>query len=319
MRVLFTGAGGAGTQALWELMSNRYDVHFCDADPRRISPVVPDSHAHAVPMGADPSFLDAVVRLSGDIGIDVLVPGVDEELETLARHRADLEPTAVLLPTVEFVGTMLDKFDFVDFLVRAGIPVPRTALLGDSDGWDRFPAIVKPRRGRGSRGISVAADARALDGIRYRHAIDADAYVVQELIRGDEYSVQVMVNGSGALRAVYPAHVLAKRGITISAIGTPHPGVLALCKQIHAASPTPGCYNVQGIVDEHGAFIPFEVNPRVSTTLCLAVAAGLDPIALCFDDVTCAPLADFEADVRLERFWSNEIVRPSDDDRGRQR
>ena len=47
MRVLFTGGGGAGTQALWDLLEGRYEVHFCDPDPRRISSVVPDDRAHA--------------------------------------------------------------------------------------------------------------------------------------------------------------------------------------------------------------------------------------------------------------------------------
>ncbi|MDQ5975076.1 MAG: hypothetical protein QG661_2285 [Actinomycetota bacterium] len=319
MRVLFTGGGGAGTQALWELLEGRHEVHFCDPDPRRISAVVPDDRAHAVPMADDPAYLDAVVRLCRDASIDVIVPGVDEELEPLARHRGALAPTSVLLPESSFVETMLDKLAFTQALAGAGIRVPRTLPLGSSARWTAFPAIVKPRHGRGSRGVRVVDDVAALAALREALAEAADTFIVQELIRGEEYTVQVMVNGHGALRAVFPVHVLAKRGVTISAVAADSPGVRAVCERIHEATEAQGCYNVQGMLDEHGVFVPFELNPRVSTTVCLAVAAGLDPLELCFDSVEGQPLEEFEDGIRLERYWHNEIIGTADEDRGRLR
>ncbi len=317
MRVLFTGGGGAGTQALWDLLEGRHEVHFCDADSRRISAVVPEHRAHPVPMAGDPSYLAAVVRLCREESIDVLVPGVDEELELLARHRDELSPTVVLLPTASFVETMLDKFAFTQALSGAGIRVPQTLPLGSSGNWGLFPAIVKPRRGRGSRGVSVVDDALALAGLRYGLAGAADTYIVQELIRGDEYTVQLMVNGHGALRAIFPVHVLAKRGVTISAVAADRAGVRAVCERIPEVVAAQGCYNVQGVIDEYGVFVPFELNPRVSTTLCLAVAAGLDPLMLCFDSVKGEPLEQFDVGIRLERYWHNEITRTMDEDRER--
>jgi len=317
VRVLFTGGGGAGTQALWALLEGRHEVHFCDADTRRISAVVPDERAHPVPMAGDPSYLAAVVRLCREESIDVLVPGVDEELELLARHRDELSPTVVLLPTASFVETMLDKFAFTQALSGVGIRVPHTLPLGSSGIWGMFPAIVKPRRGRGSRGVSVVDDALALAGLRDGLAGAADTYIVQELIRGDEFTVQLMVNEHGALRAIFPVHVLAKRGVTISAVADDNLSVRAVCERIHEATAAQGCYNVQGMLDEHGVFIPFELNPRVSTTVCLAVAAGLDPLELCFDSIEGRPLEEFEDGIRLERYWHNEIIDTMDVNRGR--
>ncbi|MDO8307691.1 MAG: ATP-grasp domain-containing protein [Actinomycetota bacterium] len=313
MKVLFTGGGGAGAQALWDLLGSSHELHFGDADPRRVTPVVPASRIHAIPMASDPGFVAAVAALCRRLAIDVLVPGVDEELLSLARCRAVLGPTAVLVPDTGFVEAMLDKLGFVERLAGIGVRLPVTARLDDAVGWDRFPAILKPRHGRGSRGVVAIDDDSALDRHRDQLGDHAGGHVVQELIAGEEYSVQVMVNSRGTLRGVFPAHVLAKRGITISAVGAAHPAVEEVCRAIHAAEPTPGCYNVQGIVDEADAFVPFEINPRVSTTLCLAVASGHDPLDLCFDEVVGSDLAAFQPGVRLERYWTNVLVAGSDD------
>lgn len=270
-------------------------------------------------MAVDHTYLDAVVRLCRDESIDVIVPGVDEELEPLARNRKALAPTAVLLPDTAFIEAMLDKLSFAQTLAGAGIRVPRTLPLGSSSRWSSFPAIVKPRHGRGSRGVTVVDDAQGLAALRDRLADAADTFIVQELIRGDEYTVQVMVNGRGAMRALFPVHVLAKRGVTITAVAADHPSVRAVCERIHESTAAQGCYNVQGMLDDSGVFVPFELNPRVSTTMCLAVAAGLDPLELCFDSVEGQPREKFEDGIRLERYWHNEIIGTADEDRGRLR
>ena len=51
MRVLFTGGGGAGTSALWSLLDGRYEIHAADADPARISPIIPRDRASSHPNG----------------------------------------------------------------------------------------------------------------------------------------------------------------------------------------------------------------------------------------------------------------------------
>ena len=59
-------------------------------------------------------------------------------------------------------------------------------------------------------------------------------------------------------------------------------------------------------VDETTA-IPFEINPRVSTTFCLGIAAGIDPIANFSLDVVDATLQNYKKGLQLKRFWGNYI------------
>ena len=311
MRVLFTGGGGSGTQALWELLQHRYDIHFADADVRRVNPIVPPDHSHAVPLACDAEFVNEVKRICRDLSVDVLVPGVDEELEQLAARRSDFGATTLLLPAAEFIRTMLDKFEFASRLRAQGIYVPRTKLLDDPEPWLTFPCIVKPRRGRGSRGVVIVRDASELATLRNSAGESSNKSVVQELATGTEYSVQVVGDGRQVVRAVFPARIISKRGITISAIGEHNEIVIDACTQIHEAVPSAGCYNVQGILDDDQRFLPFEINPRVSTTLCLALASGIDPIEILMSPPGNKGLIPFEAGIELNRFWHNSFTRPS--------
>lgn len=302
MRVLFTGGGGAGTSALWSLLGGRYEIHAADADPSRISPIIPRERVHQIPMGSDPNFLASLRELCTRIEIDVLVPGVDEELLSIAENHDSFGSTRVILPDKTFVSSMLDKLTFAEVMDSRGIPVPRTVRLDRSEAWTDFPCIVKPRRGRGSRGVTLVSHEVELRSIAAGLGMDAAALIVQELIVGDEYSVQVIAGPDGALRAVVPASILIKRGITISAVTKADEVIRRACDDLHHAFPTSGIYNVQGILTRDGKFLVFEINPRVSTTLCLAVAAGIDVIEL-----SCAAGEQLPAreGIRLDRFWTN--------------
>lgn len=315
MRVLFTGGGGAGSGSLWQQLSSRYDVHFADADPSRIPPEIPSDHRHQLPLARAAGFVSGLSRVLEKARIDVLVPGVDEELLPIAHARdsGGLPDCRVLMPATEDITRCLDKLEFTRRAADAGLRVPRTERLDQRGEWSAFPCIVKPRTGRGSAGVGVMPDRRALDG--WSMVVpDAQEVIVQTLISGTEYTVQVVADADGRLSAIVPVRVHSKRGITVSAITEAMPAVIAACRDMHAAFPTAAVVNVQGMLDAEGSFWPFEVNPRVSTTLCLVVAAGVDPIDVFLDSGVSrsAGTVDFITGLSLERFWDTRISSSSD-------
>ena len=307
LRLLLTGGGGAGTEAMWSLLSRTYDVWIADADRNQIHPAVPRDRARSIPFAGDSGFVDAIVDLCRMESIDVLVPGVDEELLALSRSAEALLPTQVMIPPTEFIETMLDKWLFFEALQASDIATPLTVKLDQCDDWDDFPLIVKPRHGRGSRGVSVIDNRDGLMHCRGALGIRASDYVVQQKLDGVEFTVQVFSNREGDLKAVIPARIALKRGVTISCETDPVPAVIALCEAIHSRFEVSGCYNVQGMLGDTGTFVPFEINPRVSTTLCLSVAAGIDPIAAFLGGPDNSAPARVETTWKLERFWTNYI------------
>ena len=62
------------------------------------------------------------------------------------------------------------------------------------------------------------------------------------------------------------------------------------------------------MLTNEGLVLPFEINPRISTTFCLAMAAGLDPIEAFLDNfVPLKSYLDYNDNVRIRRFWHNNI------------
>jgi len=310
MRLLFTGGGGAGNEAINRLWAGRYIMHFADANVATISPTISADHAHAIVCANDCRFADGLAELCLDLAIDVLIPGVDEELPFMPRLAELANKTNILVPHAGYVRTMLDKLDMATILSAYGIPVPNTVLLGDAAKLD-FPCIAKPRRGRGSRGFAVLQNAVAAHA--YGDLFGAEDKIAQELLVGQEYTVLMAADRNACLRAIVPVRVLNKRGITISAVTDNNKAVIDACLAIHQAQPTEGCYNIQLMLCDDGRVMPFEINPRISTTFCLAIAAGIDPVSLYFCVDEDKGLNQCEAGKKLSRHWSNVISTMGED------
>lgn len=275
MRLLFTGGGGAASECLPRLLP-QHEVFFVDADPL--------VGVHVLPAGNNPAFGLQAAKLCRELEIDLLIPGVDEELRPLAMQRQwGAFPCKLLLPSYEFVGIHLDKLESMKRMKAMGIPVPQTWRYG----------MVKPREGRGSTGVQVVGH--------------RDGMIVQELLDGQEFTVTMVADQKQRLRAIVPVRVDQKKGVTIQGQAVHDDEVMAACWQIHLAMPTSGVYNVQCMKTERGVF-PFEINPRVSTTTCLAIASGVDVIRLALDESesVSAMLAPF-VEMKLRRRWQNEF------------
>jgi len=306
-KILFTGGGGAGNEALWRLLGQKYSLYFGDADLNAINPDIPADRHFRLPWASDPNYVAKMVDLCGRLNIDILVPGVDEELLPLARNTMEFGATRLLLPHAEYVETMLDKLQMIRALSDKEIPVPYSCALNEDLKKIHFPCICKPRSGRGSRDVYVLdslADAISLASTKGEMA---EKTLVQDKVGGVEYTVQMLADADGRLRAIVPVRVGIKRGITLRAETELEPLVINACEHIHTAIPTGGCYNIQLMLTADGKALPFEINPRVSTTLCLSVAAGIDPISIFLGDCTTEGMVPFTAGVTLQRHWVNQF------------
>ncbi len=305
LKILFTGGGGAGNEAIIRLLDMRYETHFADANLAAISPDIPAARRHLIPMATEPNFAQAIQDLCARLKIDLIVPGVDEELYEMSC----IEELCAMLPQSTYVRTMLDKLKSARAFEAVGLDFPRTETIADAMTmhWDLFPCIAKPRSGRGSRNVHLLGSMNQVASYLDLTSLEARDAVLQEQLIGQEYTVLIAANQDARIHAIVPVRVEAKRGITLCAETENNPIVISACRAIHNALPARGCYNIQLMLTRDSHVVPFEINPRISTTFCLGIAAGIDPVAVYFSNDEPHNLLSFRDGLKLRRYWTNHF------------
>ncbi len=211
---------------------------------------------HPVPPAVDPAYCPTMKALCASEGVELIIPSTDHETYHLSRAQAELPTVAVSPP--DTCAIFLDKLRTAEVFAIGGVPFARSTLPRDYDG-SFAKVIVKPRQGRGSRGIY-------LDPV-HPEAF-SDEYMVQERHAGVEITTAFYVRKDGSLHG----HVTMERSLTAGMTSSCEVtfvhdrAVVPVIRSIVAALPVRGSCNVQSIVTARGEVIPFEVNGRLSGT-----------------------------------------------------
>lgn len=279
IKVFFTGGGGAGTiEAVKALKAlGGYEVVTADATPTSAGFAWAD-RAYVIPFGADDAFLGAFREIMQRERPDFVIPLVDEEIPKVHQFvTTEMPGVRIVGPTLAFSDLVLDKWTMAVALAERGLSVARSWLASEASAVE-YPAIVKPRRGRGSRGLAFLEGPADLRAYLAATTQPADAFIVQERLRGPEFTTSVVVALDGTLLAIVPKEAADKRGITQVGITRRVPAIDELCRQITSALDPRGPYNVQLILGSDGVPRVIEINPRYSTTMALTLAAGVNEV-----------------------------------------
>ena len=147
MTILFTGGGGISSEYIYKNMDE--EVYFADCDPEKIHPNIPPSRRRKIPYAEDKQFIKYLLNIIDEINCNFLVPTVDEELISISKNRGQI-PCELILPDEKFVSLFLDKKDSSLFLSQNNYG---PASIEESEMQEEEKYIIKPRFGRGSRGI----------------------------------------------------------------------------------------------------------------------------------------------------------------------
>lgn len=300
--ILLTGAGGAVIPGLIKHLQSNYGYRVLAADM--------DSYAigffwadkgFVIPPGNSPDFLPAIRRICRQENVNVFIPLVDEELVAALELESDGIP--VLLPRRPFVEICLDKFALMHKLNAAKILIPDTHLACDDLSGVNFPAIVKPRTGRGSRGVGIVRSQKELTNFMTASPLKPEALIVQTYIDGTEFTVSVTVWRDGKVQAVVPKEIICKKGITRLAVTRHNFQIDRICRDIQEGLQADGPFNVQlRLNKDTGVPMPFEINPRFSTTVSLTIAAGVDEFGVLIEQ------AAGQADSQVKNNWREGVV-----------
>jgi carbamoyl-phosphate synthase large subunit len=229
-----------------------------------------------VPRCTDPAFLPEVLRICEREKVLLLVPTIDTELLVYARAKHLFAEIGchVSVPSPETVAIASDKVETHAWLIENGFPTVRQAtpgaILADPGAWT-FPLIVKPARGSASQGV---ARVESLEKLRYQASQDT-TLVAQELARGEEFTINVFVDGRGqCLCAVPHRRIEVRAGEVSKAVTVKNRALMQSAREV--VERLPGAYgalNIQCFVDA-GEMKIIEINARFGGGYPLADRAG---------------------------------------------
>ncbi len=311
IRILFTSAGRRVAlthcfRRAAEALDMRAQVHACDFVPDLSAACLDADTAFAVPRCTDPTYVDHLLGYCAREGIDLLIPTIDTELGVLAeaRERFAALGTRVHISDPETIAVVRDKQRTIDVLAAAGVPVPRTAAVEQvraaPDDW-RWPAFIKPVGGSASRGIGV------LEGPQDIAGVYPEPMLVQELLRGPEYTVNIYIDAAGRMLSAIPHLRLTVRGGEVEKGRTTRdPRFIAIAEAVAAALPgARGVLCFQLIDDPQRGPCVFEINARFGGGYPLADHAGgrfaESLLAMLADQPECAS-ADWRDGVTMVRY-----------------
>lgn len=250
-------------------------THACDLKPELSAACQSADRCFAVPRCDAPDYVDVLLEYCADNEIDLLVPTIDPELFplSLARERFAAIGTKVHVSGPKTIEIVRDKAKTAEVLAKHGVPVPRTSPAQDvrraPEGWD-WPAFIKPSGGSASRGIDIIAGPAA---IRESYG---EPMIVQQLLAGEEYTVNIFVDEAGELRAAIPHRRLwvrageVEKGVTVR-----RNDIEDIAAKIVTALPDGEGVMCFQLIDDarHGPRV-FEINARFGGGYPLADRAG---------------------------------------------
>ena len=302
--VLLTGAG------------KRYDIvsafaqhaFVIAADPNPLAPAQYAADVRVAPPPIDdPDYVPFLREVVDRYAVRAVVPLTDLDLEVLAA--SDLPS---FTPDAEVCRATYDKYEAHELLLRLGLPSPPTVLPPDVP--ERFPVMVKPRRGSGARSIHAAADRDEMEFfVRYVK----EPVMVQWLMGGPELSIDILCDLDGrCLNAIPRTMIESKGGESIKGMTIRDAELIELARDVAEKLKLVGPANIQCFRQPDGSLPVTDVNPRFGGAFPLPRAAGSRypelAIALANGEEPEPRLGEFREGVVMTRFFSHLCLTAGD-------
>lgn len=289
LKILITGAGGPAVPFMIKQIKSYRECYVVATDMNKNSSgfFLADK-SYVVPAGNSINFENKIRKIILKNSINIVISVVDEELEIFSKLSKILNFICIQ-PKISFVKNCLDKYKFSKLLNKLKLENLNTKQLSffadkKNENKIKFPIILKPRFGRGSRGVHLINSQNDLKKIVKNIKNNYDQWIVQDYIDGDEYTVSVVAHSNGFDFAVIPKLIILKEGITKIAITKKQKEIYKICSKIVKSINPKGPFNVQcRINNKNKKVYIFEINPRFSTSTTLTIASGIDEINLLID------------------------------------
>jgi len=270
-KVLVTGIGGnVGQGIIRNIRATNFPIEVVGSNVLAFSA---GNHLcdkfYLTPYAFEKNYVDTIIDIVKREKIDLIIPSTDYEVYYLAKFR-DQIPCQVAASDAETAEIYLDKYKTFLHHKKYGIPFAAAYLPSEYKG-ELKEYIVKPREGRGSRGLYINPEFPD----RF-----TDEYMVQDLYKGSEITTAFYVNKNNELHGFINLERQLDNGATNECrVDKNHDRKLEeILLKIINSTKIKGSANLQSIVTAEGEIVPFEVNCRISGTNSIRSNFGFEDV-----------------------------------------
>lgn len=245
------------------------------ADISETAPAIYFADRHyLVPKIGSEGYIESIIDLCNKEQIALVIPTIDTELLILAENKYRIEQESgakVLISDLKVVEICRNKIQSQLFLEENGFGVPRR--IEDIHSGDfNFPVFIKPLDGSSSINAFRVNNQKELDF--FFSYIDKP--IVQEMMFGEEYTIDVFLDFDGNIISVVPRQRMATRSgeIAKGKIVKDIKLIEDVTRLMKALKPI-GHITVQCMKTEKGIQY-IEINPRFGGGAPMAIKAGAD-------------------------------------------
>ena len=233
------------------------------------------------------AYLQRLLEIDRECGIDAVLPCLDVELPVLQSLAPQLEKAGIgcVLPSRRALAVRR-KDTLVEFAESAGILTPETRILADSADLERamaafgFPMLIK---GPVYEADVVHGEADARTAFERIGRTWGRPLLAQRFVRGEEYNVALVGDGQGGSYGAVAMRktIVTRLGKAWGAMTVDDPALLDFARHIVARLAWYGGCEVELLRTPAGKLYLVEVNPRLPAWIYLSAAAGCNlPTAL---------------------------------------
>lgn len=269
--------------------------------------------AHRIPGVFEEGYLDALKKVILAENIHMVFSLNDLEAGLLAKNRTVLEKetgATFYVPPVPTLKVCADKWRTFEFAREIGVAAPETFLTvaGAVEALSlehvQFPLIIKPRWGSASIGLYVAESREDLESgfeacqkAVAKSALSSlgaeDAVIIQEMIQGPEYGVDVVYGQDEQYIGFTAKRKLAMRaGETDKAVTVAPEPFREMVVKIAGALPHRGNLDCD-FLERDGKLYLLEFNPRFGGGYPFTHLAGANHVQMLLDDYEGRALGEY--------------------------
>ncbi|MDC1319579.1 ATP-grasp domain-containing protein [Litorivicinus sp.] len=280
-------------------------IHGIDTDQDHLANFLLD-HCEQSPGAAEANYLEWLERYIELNKIDLFIPSSEAEMAVISKAGLErIGHSQILINSRHIVTTFLDKYETLRFLSSKSVSVPDHGILSDSKP-NRYPVVLKPRFGQGSKEIYIATGKNQLPH-------NTDGYVWQEKLDPDyeEYTCAIYVSRDGIRQNLIIRRRLAGGFTSIGEV-IEDAEIENYLLSIADAAELTGLINVQLRKTRDGPLL-FEINPRLSSTLVFRDLLGFQDFRWWVSDTVGFPKLNYVRPLTGTKFYrgiSEHVFRP---------